>query len=155
MERLKNGFTLIELMIIVAIIGILSAIAYPSYSDYVKKAKRVEAQAELSEIAAKLQRYKVANFHYRKTDSIAITLADVGFSTATPTSQNGLYRYSLVFNSATAPTKWTLYAEPLTSQVGNGVNCINDAGQRFWSKSTSTIAACSAGLSTTSNWDGR
>lgn len=155
MERLRNGFTLIELMIIVAIMGILAAIAYPSYSEYLKKTKRVETQAELSEIASKLHRYKVTNFHFRKSDSAAITLADIGFASATPISQNGLYRYSLLFNSQTTPTKWTLYAEPLSSQVGNGVNCTNERGQRFWSKSTSTTAACLTGLSTTSNWDGK
>lgn len=63
MDRLKNGFTLIELMIVVAIIGILAAIAYPSYQEYVKKTKRVEAQSELVDIASRLQRYKVTNFH--------------------------------------------------------------------------------------------
>lgn len=69
MDRLKNGFTLIELMIVVAIIGILAAIAYPSYQEYVKKTKRVEVQAELIEIASRLQRYKVTNFHYKKTNN--------------------------------------------------------------------------------------
>lgn len=155
MDRLKNGFTLIELMIVVSIIGVLAAISYPFYQEYVKKTKRVEAQAELSDIGSRLQRYKVANFHYKKTDATAITLADIGFAIATPVSQNGLYRYSLVFNSQTTPTKWMLYAEPLSSQVGNGVNCMSDSGQRYWSKSASTTALCLAGLSITSNWDGK
>lgn len=155
MDRLKNGFTLIELMVVVVIIGILAMVAYPSYQDYVKKTKRVEAQSELSEIASRLQRYKVANFHYKKSSTAAITLADLGLTSATPNSQNGLYRFSLVFNSQTAPTTWTLYAEPISSQVGNGVNCINELSQQFWSKTASTSALCKAGLSSTSTWDGR
>lgn len=160
MDRLKNGFTLIELMIVVAIIGILAAIAYPSYQEYVKKTKRVEAQSELVDIASRLQRYKVTNFHYKKTDTTAITLTDVGFPSINPTSQNGLYTLSLNFTAFDTakgefPTKWTLSAVPIGNQAGNGVNCMNESGQRFWSKTTTTIAACSDGLTATSNWDGR
>ena len=157
MDRLKNGFTLIEVMIVVAIIGVLAAIAYPSYQEYVKKTKRVEVQAELTEIAAKLQRYKVVNFHYKKSPTEAMDLQNVGFTSTTPISQNGLYTFALTFNSATAPTKWVLSAEPTTtgSQKDYGVTCINEAGQRFWSKATATVADCQTALTATSNWDGR
>lgn len=147
-------------MIVVAIIGILAAIAYPSYQEYVKKTKRVEAQSELVDIASRLQRYKVTNFHYKKTDTTAITLTDVGFLSINPISQNGLYTLSLNFTAFDTakgefPTKWTLSAVPIGNQAGNGVNCMNESGQRFWSKTTTTIAACSDGLTATSNWDGR
>lgn len=147
-------------MIVVAIIGILAAIAYPSYQEYVKKTKRVEAQSELVDIASRLQRYKVTNFHYKKTDTTAITLTDVGFPSINPISQNGLYTLSLNFTAFDTakggfPTKWTLSAVPIGNQAGNGVNCMNESGQRFWSKTITTIAACSDGLTATSNWDGR
>ncbi|WP_333831483.1 type IV pilin protein [Acinetobacter schindleri] len=156
----KSGFTLVELIVIVAIIGILAAIAYPSYQEYVKKTKRVEVQAELIEIASRLQRYKVTNFHYKKTDTTAITLTDVGFPSINPTSQNGLYTLSLNFTTFDTtkgefPTKWTLSAVPIGTQAGNGVTCMNESGQRFWSKTTATSAACLVGLTAVSNWDGR
>ena len=61
MVKKVEGFTLIELMIVVTIIGILAAITYPSYQNYVRKAKRVEAQTALTELVTKLQKYKILN----------------------------------------------------------------------------------------------
>ncbi len=55
----RNGFTLIEVLIVVAIVGILAAIAYPSYVDQVNKVRRADAQAALVELAARLQEYYV------------------------------------------------------------------------------------------------
>ncbi len=67
MKTGKNlGFTLIEIMIVVAVIGILAAIAYPSYNEYVRKTKRVAVESEMLDIAARLQRYKVINFTFLK-----------------------------------------------------------------------------------------
>ncbi|MGC4059580.1 MAG: type IV pilin protein [Aquabacterium sp.] len=60
------GFTLIELMIVVAIIGILAAIAYPSYTEYVKRGRRSQAQTALLEAAQYMQRYYASNSSYKK-----------------------------------------------------------------------------------------
>jgi len=58
------GFTLIEILITVAIIGILSAVAYPSYTDYITQSNRTEAKRELARIANKMEQYYVDHRTY-------------------------------------------------------------------------------------------
>ena len=60
----SKGFTLIELMIVVAIVAILSLIAYPSYTQHVRKARRVQAKADLTELAQMLEREYTVNRSY-------------------------------------------------------------------------------------------
>ena len=65
----QHGFTLIELMIVLAIVGILGAIAIPSYQESVRKSRRAEARAQLLEVAQYMQRF------YSHNDSFANTKA--------------------------------------------------------------------------------
>ncbi|MCQ4322068.1 type IV pilin protein [Stutzerimonas stutzeri] len=65
----QGGFTLIELMIVVAIIGVLAAIVFPSYQEHVRKARRADAQASLFELAQFMERQYTANGTYELSDT--------------------------------------------------------------------------------------
>ncbi len=65
-QKKSSGFTLIELMIVVAIVGILASIAYPSYTQYVQKSKRTEAMVALMQAAQIQEKYYSQNLRYAK-----------------------------------------------------------------------------------------
>ena len=84
----NKGFSLIELMIVVAILGILSAITVPSYMDYVRKTKRTEAKAEILKMAQLQESYYVQNLSYAVA---ANNTGGLGFANASVTTETGLY----------------------------------------------------------------
>ncbi len=103
--NLDKGFTLIELMVVVAIIGVLAAIAYPNYQQYIIKTKRVDMMSEMQNIASQIQSRKLAQGRY----SNALT---TGLGGNYPAQGTALYTITFTPNPLT--DKWSIIATPKT-----------------------------------------
>jgi type IV pilus assembly protein PilE len=120
----RNGFTLVELMIVVVVIAIITAIAYPSYTGHVRKARRATAQAALVDIGAKEQA------HLLERRAYATTLADLSF--AVPQEINGAYTITLAVDNAASPMTFVATATPINNQAAGGEQTLtlNQSGAR-------------------------
>ena len=114
----ESGMTLIELMIVVVIVGILAAVAIPSYQDYMVKGKRADAKAVLSEDANWLERNFVANGCYNYSN-ITDCQAQSGTAVTLPyavSPKTGAANYKITVAYASSGQQYTLTATP----CGNG-----------------------------------
>jgi type IV pilus assembly protein PilE len=131
MCRHEGGFTLIELMIAVVIIGILASIAYPSYQQYVLKANRADAKAILMESAQFMERYFTTNNTYvGATLLTAVTPKGADASTK---------KYDIRFSEGPTAGAYKLEAEPTGSQDSDtcGALTLSSTGAQ-----TPTTAGC-------------
>ena len=110
----QSGFTLIELMIVVAIIGIIAGIAYPSYMESVRKSNRADAKASMNDVAQRLQRCFTTYNAYDNANCAVATSLSGGGAIA---SGEGMYSIT----AAVAATTYTLTATPVVgrSQAGD------------------------------------
>lgn len=129
-----KGFTLVELMIVVAIIGVLAAIAYPSYQEYIAKARRADAKTVLLENAQFLERFYTQNGTY-----VGATLP----ITEAP-KDGGAKFYDVSFVAAQTATAFQIQAAPKNSQASDkcGTLLVNQSNQKSVSGATFDSATC-------------
>jgi type IV pilus assembly protein PilE len=118
----QDGFTLIELMIVVAVIAVLTAIAVPMYRDFVVRSNRSDAIISLTELA------NLQEKHYSNEMAYTTTLADLSY---TNTSPEGFYSLGI---TTSATVDYTLTATPVGQQFQDDETCrqftLNSFGQR-------------------------
>lgn len=125
-KKKDSGFTLIELMIVVVVIGIIAAIAYPSYMDSVRKSRRADAKTALSDVAARLENFYQNNKSY--TDVVtALGYIDVGGNKVE--SRDALYHISITVTPAGCmPDTCSGYTLSAAAQTKNNqhkdTNCV-------------------------------
>ena len=136
--RMARGFTLIELMIVVAVLAILAAVAFPQYTNYIQRGKITEATSSLSELRLRAEKWFSDNRTYQNAGG-----TDVGFNEAI---QNAKY-FTYNCTAATA-TAFTCTATGVANQGMTGfVYTINESNVR-----ASTFTGLSGWNNSTTCW---
>lgn len=132
-RKRATGFTLIEIMVVVTIIAVLAAIAYPSYRESVAKGRRAQATADLGELAQALERHFTVNNTYANY----VIAAPLNRSPR----QGDLY-YNISFLGVPTRTTYSIRAVPAGAQASDkcGTYALTNAGAK--SVSASTVAIC-------------
>lgn len=117
--KISQGFTLIELMVVVAIIGILASLAYPSYMESVRKSNRADAKATMLQVAGQEERYYTENNVYG-------SMIAIGYAAESIASPSG--RHNITLATANAASTYIISATPVSTDPTCGVLTLTNTG---------------------------
>lgn len=117
----QSGFTLVEIMIVVAIIAILASIALPAYTEHVRKGHRAAAQSEMMDIANRQQEFFMTNRVY------AESLGDLGYP-ALPEEVDKRYTADVDANNDATPPNFTITFSAKGTQIDDGDLALDSEG---------------------------
>lgn len=118
----QRGFTLIELMIVVVIIGVLAGIALPSYQQYLIKGNRAAAKAQMMDVANRQQQFLLSDREYADMAK----LNESGY--VLPPEVSAKYALTMDVGNDATPPNFTITMTPRGSQAADGVLTLNAAG---------------------------
>ena len=124
MQANHRGFTLIELMIVLAIVAILAAVAYPAYTRHIIKGNRSAAQSQMMDIAARQQQFLLSDRAYASKAALQAS----GYSL--PTELGGRYDFSVSLGTGTVPA-FTVTFEAKGAQLSDGALTLSSEGVKL------------------------
>ncbi|MFT3813235.1 MAG: type IV pilin protein [Acidovorax sp.] len=123
----QQGFTLIEVMVTVAIVAILAAIALPSYNDYIRRGQQAEAFNALSDFRAKMEQYYQDNRNYGTSTGCASDATASSWNGFTPTQY---FSYDCKITDTSTYQAYSITATGRAGQVNTDVYAIDQNGNR-------------------------
>ncbi len=126
-----SGFTLIELMIVVAVIGILAAVGYPGYQNYLKKARRAEAQTVMLNTVNREEQYILDQRQYVDSFvSLGVKHENYDCTSVATECTNNWYEITIAVDNAAAPPEYTITANAIGDQADDGDLTVDSTGNK-------------------------
>ena len=127
----QAGLTLIELMIVVAVVAVLASITYPSYQNYVKKARRNQAQSVMLDATNREQQYILDKRQYTNSfTAMNLTFDDYDCTSVATECKSNFYKITIAVDNTATPPEFTITATALNQQVSDGNLTLDSTGAK-------------------------